>query len=74
VISSSKSEYVTMAAIPASSRRRTVSRFRDSGEAEATSGFLRARPRYVVVKSGIVVLLYIGYFGYVGYVGRWRPP
>src|SRR5690348_4472880 len=46
-----------MAATPASSSRRAVSRLRESGDAEATSGFFRARPRYVVVKSGIVVLL-----------------
>jgi hypothetical protein len=44
---------MTTAEIPASSNCRTLSSFLDNGEADATSGFLSCKPRYVVVKSTI---------------------
>ena len=55
LICSAKSECRTIAATPASSSRRTPSTVRDSGEAEATKGFLSGRPRYVVFRSAVMV-------------------
>src|SRR4030042_1919948 len=57
MICSSKREYITTAAIPASSNFLTVSTFSDSGEADATRGFFSYIPRYVVVRSTIKSLL-----------------
>jgi hypothetical protein len=45
VICSSKSECMTIADAPASSRRRTVPRSSTSGDAEGISGCARRRPR-----------------------------
>src|SRR5438067_1178219 len=53
-ICSSNSEWSTMAAAPASSIRRMVSRLRDSGDAEGTSGLASCSPRYVVERSGVI--------------------
>src|SRR5215470_1351637 len=56
MICSSNKEYITTAPMPASSSRRTISTFFESGEAEATSGFFKCSPRYVVVKSSDVIV------------------
>jgi hypothetical protein len=44
-ICSSKSEYITMAAAPASSSRRCLSRLSDSGEADGTTGCFSFSPK-----------------------------
>src|SRR5436853_3365128 len=58
VICSSKSEYITTAAAPASSSLRIASRPRDSGDAEGTIGFFSFRPMYSVLRSIVIALLY----------------
>src|SRR5262249_49493852 len=50
-ICSSKSECITIAAAPASSRRRTLSRSSTRGEAPGIKGCGSFSPRYVVVRS-----------------------
>ena len=55
-ICSSKSERITIAAAPASSRRRTESRSSTSGEEPGISGCGSAKPRYVVERSMVTSL------------------
>jgi hypothetical protein len=57
MICSSKREYITIAAAPACSSCKAVSSFFDSGDADATRGFFKGKPRYVVFISTIGILL-----------------